>query len=120
MWELRLLLKVEEAVGVRASSREPKPGQDSAGLVRREVSSIEAGRAGDDLLRRIPTAAHDDVVLLDRLRQHPLDGSLDGVGLELDTMACDLELRHILRSVLTGSYQAPEWQRVGGHGKIQP
>jgi hypothetical protein len=119
MRQLRLLLKVDRTLGVRASSGKPEPGQDSTGLVGREVGSIEAGRAGDDLLRRVSAPTYDNVVLLDRLRQHPFDGSLDSVGLELDAMTRNLESRHILRSVLTELYLGSEWHRMGGRGKIQ-
>ena len=68
--------------------------QDLPRLLGGEVRLVEAGDAGENLLRRIPPAADDDVVLPDRIREHSCYGFFDACGIELEDVARDRESRH--------------------------
>ena len=71
-----------------------KPFGSRVSAMRIVFGPVEAGDAGEDLLRRIPPAADDDVVLPDRIREHSCYGFFDAFGIELEDSAGDRESRH--------------------------
>jgi hypothetical protein len=96
MRQPRLVFEIRVFVVRPARCDEPQAHQYPPSLVRREVGAIEPSRAGEDLLGRVPSPAYDDVVLMDGLRKHVVDSSLDGGGLEVKLMTGDAEPGHNL------------------------
>jgi hypothetical protein len=66
-----------------ASRRKPEPPEDPTGLVSSEVSSVDARRARDYLLRWKPATGDDDVVLAHGLRKETVREELDLGRVEL-------------------------------------
>jgi len=84
MRKIRIRLGVGFRVARETCGSEAESQEDSACLMRREVGSIQAGGARDDLLRRVAPATHDHVVLLDRFGQDASQSLLDSIAVELD------------------------------------
>ena len=73
---------------------EPEAPEDAASLVRGEIGPVEARCACDYLLGRKAPPKHDNVVLLNRVRQAVLQAPLDATLLELEPVSRDGEMRH--------------------------
>jgi hypothetical protein len=84
----------------RACSHEAEPLEDAAGLVSGEIGSVEARRAGEDLLGREAAAPHNHVMLSHRIGQPTGYAALDLAALELDVLAGDLEMWHVSKCIL--------------------
>jgi hypothetical protein len=56
---------------------ETEPYEDAAGLMSREVGSVEAGGARDDLLRGISAPTYDHVMFLDGLGEDAYQSRFD-------------------------------------------
>lgn len=85
-------------LGASATHREAQAAQDAASLMSGEVSSIKSRNDADDLFRRIPAPAHNDIMIRDRVRQDVRHRSVDRLGLEIEPVPCDgrMYLSHIL------------------------
>src|SRR5438105_1732791 len=85
----RLVRRFLDRLG--ACSHEAEAAEDPPRLMSGEVGPVEARDAGENLLRRIPPATDDDVVLPDRIREHSRDSFFDAFGIKLEDVAGDRE-----------------------------
>jgi hypothetical protein len=62
--------------------------------MRREIRLVQTGEQGEDLLRRIPTPANDDVVLPNGVRRRLGRRRFDALVVEVEDLPGDRKGRH--------------------------